>query len=43
MVEKAGFVFSAIFLIKHALGLALLGDTVSQRARYPPGGWQEEK
>ena len=34
MVEKAGFVPSAKFLIKHVLGLALSGDTVSQRARY---------
>ena len=32
-VEKAGFVSSAIFLIKYASGLALPDGTVSQRAR----------
>ena len=37
MVEKAGFVSSANFVIKHVLGLVLSGDTVSQRARYLKG------
>ena len=33
-VEMAGFVSSAIFLIKHVLGLVLPGGTLSRRARY---------
>ena len=32
--EKAGFVSSAIFRIKHVFRLAVPGDTLLQRARY---------